>query len=258
MSPPAPPSLTLLTGASRGLGLALAQQLLAQGHDLLTLSRQTSPELQAQAQALGRRLWQWSVDLMDPWPVAQRLQAWLAEQPLPSAATLINNAGVLADIAPLGELSGGSVAQGLRVGLEAPMALTHVFLAATGSWAVPRRVLNISSGLGRRAMASQATYCAAKAGMDHFSQCVALEQAARAASGKPAARICSLAPGVIATEMQRQLREADANRFADRPAFEAMHLQGQLSTPELAAQRVLAWLARDDFGDVVVADVRQA
>ena len=49
----------------------------------------------------------------------------------------------------------------LRVGLEAPMLLTAAFLKATLSLNIPRKVLNISSGLGRRPMASQAVYCAA-------------------------------------------------------------------------------------------------
>uniref|UniRef100_UPI003C77E626 SDR family NAD(P)-dependent oxidoreductase n=1 Tax=Escherichia coli TaxID=562 RepID=UPI003C77E626 len=81
--------------------------------------------------------------------------------------------------------------------LEAPLLLTGAFLRGTAGWTGARRVLNISSGLGRRAMASQAAYCAAKAGMDHFTRCVALEQEGLANG----ARVCSLAPGVIDTDM---------------------------------------------------------
>ena len=58
-------------------------------------------------------------------------------------------------------------------------------------------------------MASQAAYCAAKAGMDHFTRCVALDEAI-----KPhGAKVCSLAPGVIDTDMQVQLRGADPAAF---------------------------------------------
>ena len=101
-------------------------------------------------------------------------------------------------------------------------------------------------------MASQAAYCAAKAGMDHFTRCVALEEA-QAPNG---ARLCSLAPGVIDTDMQVQLRGADAAAFPDRANFEALKAGGQLTSPEEAARRVLAWLARPDFGAEPVADVR--
>ncbi len=134
------------------------------------------------------------------------------------------------------------------------MLLTSAFLDATRGWPGARKVLNISSGLGRRAMASQAAYCAAKAGMDHFSRCVALDEA-RAPGG---ARICSIAPGVIDTDMQRQLRSAADADFPDRLNFEQLKRGGQLSSPENAAGRVLAWLARPDFGEEPVADLREA
>jgi len=59
-------------------------------------------------------------------------------------------------IAPLSASEPADLAQALRVGLEAPLLPTAAFLRATEPWGLPRKVLNISSGLGRRAMASQA------------------------------------------------------------------------------------------------------
>lgn len=246
--------LTLLTGASRGMGLALAGQLLDAGHDLLVLSRHANDALAARAKAAGRRLEQWTADLAQPQAVAERLEAWLAAQdPAPLASvSLINNAGLIPAIAPLPEIAAADLARALRVDLEAPMLLTAAFLRATATWPARRRVLNISSGLGRRAMASQAAYCAAKAGMDHFTRCVALEEAQR----PNGAKVCSLAPGVIDTDMQVQLRAADPANFPDRANFVGLKDKGQLSSPEDAAARVLAYLARPDFGANPVADVR--
>ncbi|HMR70584.1 MAG TPA: short-chain dehydrogenase, partial [Rubrivivax sp.] len=66
----------------------------------------------------------------------------------------------------------------------------------------------------------------------------------------------SLAPGVIDTDMQVQLRGADRTRFPDGAMFEALQTEGRLATPEEAARRVLAFLAREDFGTEPVADVR--
>ena len=250
-----PLHLTVLTGASRGMGLALARQLLDAGHELVTLSRSTSEDLARAAVAAGTPLQQWSVDLGAPEAVARRLGDWLAglDAGHYASLTLINNAGVIPQIAPLSRLQPADIARAMRVGLEAPMLLTAAFLAATEGWVVPRKVLNISSGLGRRAIASQASYCAAKAGMDHFSRSVALDEAL-----KPhGARICSLAPGVIDTGMQLQLRSADASAFPDADNFAQLKDGGQLTSPEEAAARVLAWLERPDFGEQVVADVRQ-
>lgn len=89
--------------------------------------------------------------------------------------------------------------------------------------------------------------------MDHFSRSVALDEAL-----KPhGARICSLAPGVIDTDMQVQLRSADTAAFPDAGNFAQLKEGGKLSTPEQAAAQVLGWLQRADFGEQVVADVRQ-
>lgn len=241
-----PQHLTILTGASRGMGLAMAQQLIAAGHRLLCLSRNANPALASASCE------QWTVDLADPAPVAARLAQWLAAQDTPASATLINNAGLIPAIAPVGDIAAADLARAMRVDLEAPMLLTGAFLRATAGWTVPRKVLNISSGLGRRAMASQAAYCAAKAGMDHFTRSVALEEAL----APHGARVCSLAPGVIDTDMQVQLRSADSAAFPDIGNFIGMKEKGQLSSPQDAAAKVLGYLNRPDFGANPVADVR--
>ena len=246
--------LTIITGASRGMGLAMAEQLIDAGHDLLCMSRKHSDALGLRATAKGVRCEQWPQDLARPEVAALRLEGWLAGKDAASFAsvTLINNAGILPRVGPLSAIPAQELAEVLRVDLEAPMLLTSVFLRATQAWKAQRKVLNISSGLGRRAMASQAPYCAAKAGMDHFTRCVALEEA-----GRPrGAKVCSLAPGVIDTDMQVQLRSADAGQFPDIGNFIGLKEKGMLSSPQEAAARVLAVLARPDFGSNPVADVR--
>jgi len=246
--------LFLITGASRGMGRAMAEQLLQPGHVLVCLSRKTDPELDALAKARGATLLQWSQDLADPVPASARVTAWLAQQDAQAfdSATLINNAGTVGRLGPLAQGEASDLSQSIRVGLEAPLLLTAAFLGATRAWRGKRKVLNISSGLGRNAMASQAPYCAAKAGMDHFSRAVALEEAAL----PNGARIVSLAPGVIDTDMQVQMRGTDVSLFPDQGRFAKLKADGQLTSPEAAAARLLAYLAREDFGTTPVADVR--
>ena len=246
--------LTILTGASRGMGLAMAGQLLSKGDTLLCISRHANPQLAERAKTLGAHLLQWTEDLAQGTAVSQRLLGWLQSQTDTAfaSATLINNAGVIPPIAPLSLSDPAELAQALRVGLEAPMLLSAAFLRATGHWPATRKIVNISSGLGRRAMASQSAYCAAKAGMDHFTRCLALDEAQKPLGAK----VCALAPGVIDTDMQVQLRSADDALFPDRIGFAGLHQGGQLSSPEDAAKRVLAFLARADFGQSPVADVR--
>jgi len=246
--------LYILTGASRGMGLAMAQQLLQAGHSLLCISRNTHDTLDSLAQAHGATLLQWSQDLADGVAASARLRAWLQSQTPGTWASvcLINNAGVIPRIGPMSQADAADLGHALRVGLETPMQLTGAFLGATEHWPLPRKVLNISSGLGRRAMASQAGYCAAKAGMDHFTRCLALEEALKPMGAK----VCSLAPGVIDTDMQVQMRGADASAFPDQNGFIQLKASGQLTSPAQAGSRVLAFLHRPDFGTNPVADIR--
>jgi NAD(P)-dependent dehydrogenase (short-subunit alcohol dehydrogenase family) len=113
-------------------------------------------------------------------------------------------------------------------------------------------VLNVSSGAGRRPVAGWAAYCAAKAGLDHFSRVTALDEQRL----PNPARIVSLAPGVIDTAMQGELRASDPAGFPDLEQFKQLKASGQLATPAAAAARVLAYLARADFGSNPAADVR--
>jgi benzil reductase ((S)-benzoin forming) len=249
-------SLYIVTGSSRGLGAAIAEQLLQPGHRLLCMARRPNDRLAELATGRGASLEQWQVDLAAPAAVAARLDDWLGglDGANLASATLINNAGVLSRMGPIDATTSDDLANALRVGLEAPMLLTAAFLRQTRQWTVPRKVLNISSGLGRRAMAGSASYCAAKAGLDHFSRCTALDEAAR----PNGARIVSLAPGVIDTDMQSELRAGDPTGFPDRANFVQLKAAGQLVTPADTARRVLAWLARPGFGEPVIGDVREA
>ena len=229
----------------------MARQLRARGARLLTLSRHPDASLD------GPDIEQWAVDLaQQPAEAAARLAGWVSALPRAQIASLslINNAAGLATPAPLHAGGATEMSAAMRVGLEAPMLLSAAFLKASADLGVPRKLLNISSGLGRHAMAGSAVYCATKAGLDHLSRAVALEQA----SLPNGAKVVSLAPGVIDTDMQVQLRGADPALFPDRARFVGLKEGGQLDSAETAAAKVLTWLDRADFGDEVVADVRSA
>lgn len=206
--------LYIITGASRGMGLAMAEQLLSAEHMLLCISRHRNEALTSRADTLGCPLEQWPMDLEHGVEAAAQLAQWLESRAAGSfaSATLINNAGVLPQIAPLSASDPRDLAHALRVGLEAPLAIIAAFLRAIEPWHVPRKVLNISSGL---------------------------------------------APGVIDTDMQLELRGTDASAFPDQKTFFNLKLNGQLTAPTQAASRVLSYLARPDFGNNPIGDVRE-
>ncbi len=247
-------TLYILTGTSRGLGHELARQLLARPCQMLTLARHAHAGLADAATASGATLTQWPVDLEDSGDCATRLETWLkgVHRQNITSATLINNAGLVGHVGPLEQMATGDLSAVLRVNLEAPMVLTAAFLRATQDWKGARKVLNISSGAGRHAVAGWAAYCASKAGLDQFSRVTALDEAR-----KPhGAKIVALAPGVIDTDMQAQLRAAAPEGFPDQARFIQLHDSGQLTTPQQAATQVLSFLSRPDFGAEPIADVR--
>ncbi|WP_052487595.1 SDR family NAD(P)-dependent oxidoreductase [Gordoniibacillus kamchatkensis] len=165
---------------------------------------------------------------------------------------LINNAGVLEPIGPVHEAGTSALALNVAVNLTAPMALTAAFLRLTQPLAADKRVLNISSGAARKPYFGWSSYCAAKAGLDHFTRCVKLEQDALPYGAK----LASVAPGVIDTAMQASIRAADEGRFRDLPRFRALHESGSLTPPNEAAERLLALLEHPDFGAEPVLDIR--
>ena len=247
--------LFIITGASRGMGAAIAAQLLQPDNVVLGISRRSDDKLAAHATAAGASCEQWTADLAAPADVAKRLQAWLGTLDTQrfDSVSLINNAAALTRIGHIEDCDDAELASALRVGLEAPVLLCSAFLRATRGWRAARRVLNISSGLGRRAMAGQAAYCATKAGMDHLSRALALDEAQHTNGAK----VVSLAPGVIDTDMQIALRTGDPAGFPEQANFIALKEKGQLTSPDDAAARVLAYLDRADFGANPVADVRE-
>lgn len=251
--------LWVVTGSSRGLGAGIVAELMQRdGCTVIGIARgATAP---CEASVAGATLESWQGDLADPAPVAERLERWLSAQAdgAFASATLVNNAAVLTRVGALERCSSDELSRAARVGLEAPLVLSAAFLRATAAWRGERRVLHISSGLGRHAMAGQATYCAVKAGLDHMARAMALDQAehARAHDGTRPARVASLAPGIIDTDMQVQLRGSGDEGFPDRGRFVEMQTSGALQSADATAARVIAYAERDDFGSNPTADIR--
>src|SRR5262245_25545639 len=169
--------LAIVTGASRGLGLAVAEQLLDRKCHVLALSRHPNTSLETHASKRMRHNAQWAVDVSAT-DVASRLEAWLCRLSTDAfeRAVLINNAAIVGRVGPLDRSDAASLAEVLRVNLEAPAVLCAAFLRATRSWRAERRIVNVSSGAARIAIAGWAAYCAAKAGLDHLSRVMALDE----------------------------------------------------------------------------------
>jgi NAD(P)-dependent dehydrogenase (short-subunit alcohol dehydrogenase family) len=240
--------VAVVTGHSQGLGQALTAGLLAQGWRVLGVSRQGCT-LSGVAGHPG--LTEESLDLADTealasWLAAPMWRQWLAGA---DSAWLINNAGTVQPMGAPGlqdpEVGGRAVA----LNVAAPLMLADAFVAATAGMA-DRRIVHISSGAARNAYAGWSIYCATKAALDMHARATQMDAV-------PGLRVESLAPGVLDTGMQAQIRGTDADRFPMRERFVGLHRDGGLLAPADVAGKLLAHMGSDAFGQQPVTDLRQ-
>ncbi|RSK35526.1 SDR family NAD(P)-dependent oxidoreductase [Hymenobacter metallilatus] len=223
----------IITGASRGLGKALAEVLLEQPEtNVIGVSRHATIE--------HPRYHHQPLDLSDMLAVQSNLHKVFPRFADAASITLINNAGVLGEIGYVGEQQNEQYEFVFDVNLIAPAMLMNTFLSTYSSLAVPRTILNISSGAAQRAVDGWAAYSASKAALDALSRTVQKEQDLRGSG----IRIRSLAPGILDTAMQQHIRTADTQSFSEASTFADYHAQGQLVEPRVAAAIIVAWLQR--------------
>lgn len=232
----------IITGASRGLGKALAETILNQpGTHVLGVSRH--------ATIVHERYSHQPLDLSDIVAVQNNLHKVFPARPEAASITLINNAAVLGEIGYLGEHQNEHFEFVFDVNLIAPAMLMNTFLHAYGGLRnLPRTILNISSGAAQRPVDGWGAYSASKAGLDALSRTAQKEQELR----NSGVRIHSLSPGVLDTDMQQHIRTADTHHFGDAPKFAALCKEGLLSAPEAVAGKIISWLQRPNSSDDVV------
>lgn len=237
----------IVTGHNRGLGAALVDHLLARGVAVLGISRRRRADIDG---AMRPGLQEVVLDLAD----TGALLAWLAGPALPEflgddgPALLINNAGLLQPIGPAGSVDNAALALALSANTVAPLLLANAFIGAT-TGGRERRILHVSSGAARQPYPGWSAYCAAKAALDHHARAVAQD-------ALPMLRIASVAPGVVDTGMQAEIRACSSTQFPLRDRFVAMQDAGQLSPPETAAGQLVDYLLGDAFGAEPVTDIR--
>jgi NAD(P)-dependent dehydrogenase (short-subunit alcohol dehydrogenase family) len=140
------------------------------------------------------------------------------------------------------------LARAVALNVTAPLILSAAVMRA-GAAAPDLRIAHISSGAARSAYPGWSVYGATKAALDQHARATALDAIA-------GLRICSIAPGVIDTGMQAQVRAASLADFPQRERFDALKRDGALATPEAAAGALVAHLLSDQFGAEAVADIR--
>ena len=238
----------IVTGHSRGLGAAITNELLARDIAVLGLARRPHPDLAA---AYPQTLREVAIDLADTaalahWLDSGALRAWLADA---GAVLLINNAGTIGPVGALSMQDTAGIAHAVALNVGAPLVLAAAVAAGVPA-PIERRIVHLSSGAARRAIAGWSVYCATKAALDHHARTVAEEAV-------PGLRICSLAPGVIDTDMQAEVRSSAPENFPLHAQFVEMKRSGALVSPADCARRLVDYLLAENFGREPVADLRE-
>jgi len=196
----------LVSGGSRGLGLAITADLISSGVKVACFSRSLTPEIQHLAEKHPQLLMAGSVDLTD----SQRLKGFVteAEERLGPLDGLINNAAIGQD-SLLVQTSEDRISTIIDTDLTAPLLLTRLFLRKVFIRSGRARILTISSLCSQRGYAGLTAYSAAKGGLEAATRTLAREVHGRAL-------VNAIAPGFFASEMSSVLGSEQLATIARR------------------------------------------
>ena len=203
----------VVTGASRGIGLAIARRLAREGYDVFAVARKTSDDLEAaiaEAQRPGSGAIHFeALDLSD----IEAIPAFVRDLKAARGAIygLVNNAGVSAE-GLLANTANADIEALLRLNTLSPIVLTKY--VARGMMAAGRgRIVNMASIVASTGFNGLSAYAASKAALVGFTKSLAREV------GRVGVTVNAIAPGFIDTELTRGMNDGDRSRVAGRSAL---------------------------------------
>lgn len=228
----------IVTGASRGLGAAFARELSHRGYSLVLTAR-TEADLKKVQRELGTRSEVVAGAVEDAANVSRVFDA--AEGMGGPLVGLIANAGVLGPMAPLWKADAEAWTRSFSVNTLGTMRFLAE--AARRMTAAGRKayIINVSSGAAFSPYPGWTCYGASKAATHQMTATLAEEL-----SETPVAAFNFL-PGVVETEMQREIRETSSQDFPKKERFVEMHREGHLLDPRVPAHIVASLIESSDM-----------
>jgi benzil reductase ((S)-benzoin forming) len=226
-----------ITGTSSGIGKALAQKALEEGHKVVGISRRNAIEHP------NYRHFTYDLSNYQHYNLINFNVNKSADE-----LVLINNAGWLGEVKPLGAISPRFIERAYQVNVIAPSILSKLFIEQTAEANQRRTVINISSGAANYPVQSWSTYCASKAAINSLTRVMQLDH--------PDVRCMAIAPGVVDTEMQGEIRQVDNDDFPDKQRFVDYKNKGQLTSPAEVAIKILNVLDSNNLPDDSVFSLR--
>ncbi|EAZ80979.1 SDR family NAD(P)-dependent oxidoreductase [Algoriphagus machipongonensis] len=237
-------SLLIITGHSQGLGKAVLDYYLKQdSFQILAISR-TKLEIKSPT------LQQLSLDLADLDILESKLDQIFPDEEF-DRIILLNNAGWIGKIKSLGKVNPKALRSQVNVNLLAPMYLTNAFIKRYKEKSFEKIICNIGSGAAFRPVAGWSGYCSTKAALAMFTEVAAKE------SASDNFHFFSLAPGIVDTGMQGEIRESTVEDFPELDKFIDFKKDNKLSSPGLVAQKIAYLFDNPSKFQDVIQDVRK-
>jgi len=229
LTPVPPATVVLISGASRGLGLAMVTDLLERGVKVAAFARTVTPELEALAERFPDDSHFGSVDITD----AKASQVFVkeVEAKLGVVDALVNNAAIGQDSLHV-HTPAERIEQIIATNLTAPLVLTRFWLRRLLGKGRRGRLVNVTSICGQRGYPGLVAYSSTKGGLD-----AATRSLAREFSGRVLAN--AVAPGFFASEMSAVLGQTQLDAILRRTPT------GRLTTPEEVVPVVRMLLLED-------------
>jgi benzil reductase ((S)-benzoin forming) len=238
--------LFIVTGATKGLGKAIAEEILEMDNAEVIGTGST------EASIFHAHYKHIKVDFSQVAQVVSQLDEIIPTLDF-SNIVLINNAGWIGEIAPLGRQSSGNIERIMTINWIVPAILMNHFVGIYASKKDSERmVINISSGAAEKSIDGWSGYCASKAALNRLTQ-VAQEESFIQDTG---IKFFSIAPGVVDTDMQAVIRNAHSSDFSALNHFIQLKEEGGLQSSKATAEKILKLILSPPKSNSVVLDIR--